>query len=280
MHFERCICSEIPELNLATRLALIMHYREVPKPSATGPLALEALPNHRFFIHGARDARVDLQPLLDEPRRPLLLFPSDDARVLSKELLEEDPRPVTLIVPDGNWGQARRAVKRIPGLEQVERVVLAPGPPTRWGLRAEPTLDGLSTFEAIARAFGVLEGERVQRELESLFDKMVQASIAARGAAPRIHRNDVANAKTPPLEILYQDEALVVVQKPSGSLVHRGWANDEEPVLQQLRDQIGKRVYPVHRLDRATSGALLFALSAEVCAQLQESFDAKTVDKR
>ena len=66
------------------------------------------------------------------------------------------------------------------------------------------------------------------------------------------------------LTILYQDEALVVIDKPSGLLVHRSPIDRHETrfALQLLRDQIGQRVYPVHRLDKPTSGVLIFALSS------------------
>ena len=63
-----------------------------------------------------------------------------------------------------------------------------------------------------------------------------------------------------PLNILYQDEHLVAVHKPSGLLVHRSALarGETEFLLQRLRDQLGKRVYPVHRLDRPTSGTLWY----------------------
>ena len=73
-----------------------------------------------------------------------------------------------------------------------------------------------------------------------------------------------------PLNILYQDQHLVAVDKPSGMLVHRSFLDKHETVfvMQTLRDQIGQHVFPVHRLDRPTSGVLLFALSADVARLL------------
>ncbi len=81
------------------------------------------------------------------------------------------------------------------------------------------------------------------------------------------------------LEILYQDEDVVAVNKPSGMLVHRGWANDKVVAMTALRDQIGQWVYPVHRLDRGSSGALLFALSSEVAATLGLAFTERRIHK-
>lgn len=84
------------------------------------------------------------------------------------------------------------------------------------------------------------------------------------------------------LDILYQDEALVAVNKPSGLLVHRNASarGDRIFALQLLRDQLGRRVYPVHRLDRATSGVLLFALDAQTTRRLTELFTEQRVEKR
>ena len=78
------------------------------------------------------------------------------------------------------------------------------------------------------------------------------------------------------LELLYQDEHLAIVNKPAGWLVHRTPLDKGESrfVLQTLRDQIGQHVWPVHRLDKGTSGVLVFALSAEVARTLGQAFES------
>lgn len=85
----------------------------------------------------------------------------------------------------------------------------------------------------------------------------------------------------PVLEILYQDEYLVAVNKPAGLFVHRSYMDKDEIyfALQLVRDQIGQYVYPVHRLDRPTSGVLLFALTSEVARSMGEAFTNKTIQK-
>ena len=85
----------------------------------------------------------------------------------------------------------------------------------------------------------------------------------------------------PEIPILYQDDCMVLVHKPAGMLVHRGmWAPKEELFLLQLvRDQIGKMVYPVHRLDRPTSGLVLFALSSTMAHALQTQWQQGAVQK-
>jgi len=182
MHCELCLCAELPRLELLTRVVLIMHHREVSKTTATGPLALLALENSRLCVHGEQGTLLDLSAEHAPNRRVMLLFPREDARLLTPELVAQDARPVTLLVPDGNWRQASRASRRIPGVAEAECVVLAPGPPTRYRLRHEPKLGGLATFEAIARALGVLESLAVQQRLEALFERMVAATLSTRAA--------------------------------------------------------------------------------------------------
>ena len=84
-----------------------------------------------------------------------------------------------------------------------------------------------------------------------------------------------------PLEILYQDDYLVAINKPSGLLVHKSPIDKHETrfALQELRDQIGQYVYPVHRLDKPTSGVLLFALDRETVKVMSQCFRDNEVQK-
>ena len=84
------------------------------------------------------------------------------------------------------------------------------------------------------------------------------------------------------LPILYRDEQIVVIDKPANLLVHRSEIDRHETrfAIQILRDQIGQRVWPAHRLDRGTSGVLLFGLSSEIASCLGKQFEAGTVAKR
>lgn len=83
-----------------------------------------------------------------------------------------------------------------------------------------------------------------------------------------------------PLKVLYRDNHLIAIDKPAGTLVHRTrLSDDSHAVLQQLRDQIGERINPVHRLDRPTSGVLLFAFTGEMTRALQNTFFQGDVEK-
>ncbi|MCF2487380.1 pseudouridine synthase [Dyadobacter sp. CY347] len=85
----------------------------------------------------------------------------------------------------------------------------------------------------------------------------------------------------PHLQILYQDADLVAINKPNGLLVHRSpiAADADVFAVQILRDQLGQKVYPVHRLDRKTSGVLLFALNEEMNSLMQQQFQEGKVGK-
>ncbi|MCO4793243.1 MAG: hypothetical protein KC493_06015 [Bacteriovoracaceae bacterium] len=73
------------------------------------------------------------------------------------------------------------------------------------------------------------------------------------------------------INILYQDDFVIAVEKPSGLLVHPYWkeTNEKENLMKTVRDQVGKKLYPLHRLDRPVSGIVLFGLSGQVVKDLQ-----------
>ncbi|AKJ30032.1 pseudouridine synthase [Caldimonas brevitalea] len=92
-----------------------------------------------------------------------------------------------------------------------------------------------------------------------------------------------ADAGPPTLPVLHLDDRLVAVHKPAGLLVHRTplARRDEHFALQCVRDQLGgAHVYPVHRLDRGTSGVLLFARDPATARQLTQQFESQAVHKR
>lgn len=92
--------------------------------------------------------------------------------------------------------------------------------------------------------------------------------------------NQTNDAET--LDIVYQDDYLVAVHKPAGMLVHKSPIDKREKryAMRLLRNQLGQWVYPVHRLDKPTSGLLLFALDADTAKQVSEQFEQRLVQKR
>jgi tRNA pseudouridine65 synthase len=84
------------------------------------------------------------------------------------------------------------------------------------------------------------------------------------------------------LEIIYQDDGLVAIDKPAGILVHQTHPPepDDQIAMKILRDQLGQKIYPVHRLDRPTSGILLFALSKTGLRQAHDLFEKRQITKK
>ena len=82
------------------------------------------------------------------------------------------------------------------------------------------------------------------------------------------------------LELVHADARVVAINKPSGMLVHRGWARDDVVAVDLLHAQLDRRVWPIHRLDRGTSGVVLFALDADTARELSGAFERGEVHKR
>lgn len=84
-----------------------------------------------------------------------------------------------------------------------------------------------------------------------------------------------------PIETIYEDEYLIAVCKPAGMIVHRGWGQDTETVSDIVRDEIVKApIHAIHRLDRSTSGVLLFAKNAETARFIQEEMEQQQFHKK
>jgi tRNA pseudouridine65 synthase len=85
------------------------------------------------------------------------------------------------------------------------------------------------------------------------------------------------------LEIIYEDEYMLCVTKPNNVLVHHAYhsrnMSDEKSLLQLIQEQIGLKTYPIHRLDRKTSGAILLAKNKEYVSEFQDLFTNNEIQK-
>jgi DTW domain-containing protein YfiP len=178
LHAVACLCAELPRLAVRTRVVVLMHRAEARKSTNTGRLVPRLLEGAEIRVRGDEGA---------PPRAPLpsgsrlLLFPEPGARLLSAA--DAVGEPVVLLVPDGNWNQARRVGRRDDDARGAEVVALPPGPPSRYGLRRSPREGTVSTLEAVARALGVLEGAAVEAALMDALDAFVARSRLAAGSA-------------------------------------------------------------------------------------------------
>jgi DTW domain-containing protein YfiP len=182
LHKNLCLCHLIPNLNLKTKLVLVIHHRELKRTSNTGRLALKTLKNSEMRIRGQKDSGpLDLSDLLTPNYRTLLFFPSDDARELTSALVSESPLPIQLIVPDGNWRQASKVSIRHPELKNLERVMFNTPNTSSHHLRAEHFEEGMSTLQAIALALAAIEGDSVGHQLLQLYQEKLSRTLKARG---------------------------------------------------------------------------------------------------
>jgi len=174
-----CLCAELEPLRLATRVVVLRHRKEAHKPTNTGRLVPLTLVGGEIRVFGARDEELDTTGFFDPARRTLLLYPSPDAQLLARD--ESDTRPVTLIVPDSDWRRAQKLALREEKLLDLPRVRLPAGPLSSYRLRRHPDPRYLATFEAVARALGILEGPEVQSRLEQVFRMLVERVLSSRG---------------------------------------------------------------------------------------------------
>jgi DTW domain-containing protein len=181
MRREHCLCSDIPSINISTKIILVVSKREIIVPTNTGRLACQALKNSVILIRGDRDHPIELKKHIDHINHALVLYPSDDAEQLTPEFVATLPRPLTLVVPDGNWRQTYKMRRRDPTIAALRPVTLVNGSPSQYRVRHETKAGGLATIEAIARALGILEGPDVQRTLETIMNIMVSRTMASRG---------------------------------------------------------------------------------------------------
>lgn len=161
-----------------------MHHGEARTSSNTGRLAHALLKNSEIRLRGAPENPFTAEGWVGAGVTSLVLFPTETAQVLTPEWVASLKQPITLIVPDGNWSQARKVLLREPALKDAIPVKLPPGPPSQYRLRKAPRIEAVCTIEAIARALRILEGaqgEQVESHLLRGFQIMVERVLWSRG---------------------------------------------------------------------------------------------------
>jgi DTW domain-containing protein YfiP len=175
-----CVCEFIPQINLATKVILLIHKRETRRPTNTGRLLTLTLPHSELRVRGEKGQPMEERGLVTADRETLLFYPSDEALELNAETLVKFKRPLTLVVPDGSWRQAGKMMNRVEALQGVTHVKLPAGPTPRLRLRKESKVGGLSTFEAVTRAIGIIEGLSFQMELEEFYKIYTERTLWSR----------------------------------------------------------------------------------------------------
>ncbi len=171
-----CICADIPRLTCRCRVLVVRHWSESWRATNTGRLVGLALGTAEVVDHGKPGYALETKDLPIGPRS-CLLFPLTDTGA--------EPwtggRPDVLVVPDGSWTQARRMVRRVPGLSALPRLALAPGPEPARRIRRSPSPGARSTLEAVAAALALWEPPEVAESLLALYDRLAVRMDEARG---------------------------------------------------------------------------------------------------
>jgi DTW domain-containing protein len=202
MHRSLCICALLPRLETRTRVVLLLHQLEAPKPTNTGVVAARCLINSAVVYRGRtpqpRGEDVDapgagasldeqaaqLAAVIPVGGRAAFLFPHASATPLAA--WRDDGAPLTLVVPDGTWRQATRARARLAQALDLPCVSLPEGPGDGSGrLRAAARPGQLATLEALARALGVLEGPGIEAALMHVFRVMTDRTLWTNGRLAR-----------------------------------------------------------------------------------------------
>lgn len=184
-----CYCAALTTIDTATRVVILQHPRERGMPIGTARMACLCLPNASLHVGVRWDDSDVLRSATSDPERPaVLLWPGDGAR----DLLAEPPEgPVTLVVVDGTWPQAKNVVRDNPRLASLPRYAFTSPEPSRYRIRREPSIECVSTIEALMHALGALEGEPERfQALRAPMDAMVDRHLAQQGGVkkPRVCR--------------------------------------------------------------------------------------------
>ncbi len=166
---EECVCPQAPRLCIATRLIVIIHSKEWRRTTNTGHFARLAVRGAEVRLHGSPKRQISSAGVDTASPSNLVLYPGRGADPLCAELIASLPRPLTLLVPDGNWNQTQHMMRRLPMLSQAHPVCLGERNLDHAGLRRNRRADHMSTFEAIAQALGILEGQATEDHLLRFF---------------------------------------------------------------------------------------------------------------
>lgn len=180
-----CICAEIPKIETRSKVVLLIHSLELKKATSSARLLRAALPNSEMRVFGAPDSVFELSDLATQGRELLLLFPDAGKPALSVETLAGLSAPITLLVPDGTWQQGKKIASFASQHLKVRRIGVPTESASTYRLRASPRAERLSTFEAVARALGVIESLETKAHLERIFALWVERSLSMRRRAQR-----------------------------------------------------------------------------------------------
>lgn len=188
LHQPDCLCALLPRLSNTTPVTIVVHARDADRPSNTGWLVERVLARSTMVVHGGRGVPFDgSRPKGPERQEPALagacLVLHPDGRPLGPG----DREAAHLIVPDGSWSQVRRMLHRVDTLASGELVALPRERtqrawPSTLAMRREPAEGWVCTFEAVARALGVLESKDLEAKMLDVLSEVVRRARQRRSS--------------------------------------------------------------------------------------------------
>ena len=176
IHQHHCFCEHILPFEIKSKLSLIVHVRELKLTSNTAYFVQQMLPrNSHFDIRGRMNEPLQASTVTQRMGHPLFLYPDEKSKILTREYVSTLPQNIHLIIPDGSWHQARKVHQREPEFQSIQTVRLQDDLRGEYKLRSAPDPRFLSTYEAIAHALGVIEGDEVRDKLMTFFRIFVKS---------------------------------------------------------------------------------------------------------
>ena len=182
--FKTCICGGLERVETDLGVTILQHPRERNHPIGTARIAALGMSNCRLLVCGPREAKLQgLNHLL--PPKTMLLYPSPTA--IDVHELDVEEMPEHLLLLDGTWSHSYALYKSAAWMQSLPHLKLRNPTPSRYRIRKEPARHCVSTIEAIAQTFAVLEPDVDLSPLMKSFDRMIdqQAEFERNQAAPR-----------------------------------------------------------------------------------------------
>lgn len=190
-----CICSWQPKATSSSSFCLLMHENEPLKPSNTGWLIADVLPQTRAFIWSRTEQNEELVRLLSDPQwQPYLVFPHDaagDERQLLHELLPANERQPLFVLLDATWQQARKMFRKTPCLQQLPVLSLETAQLSRYHLRHSDNRQHLATAEVAALCLQLAGEQQAADSLQEWFARFNRHYLAARTPPGKEQRHEL-----------------------------------------------------------------------------------------
>ena len=224
---EFCHCEIIPDVKNKTRILILQHRRERFHPFNTARMANAALENSELIVDHVHKLAEHKFPF---DSKTGLLYPGKNAVPITE--LEPQDRPTQMVVIDGTWHHAKMLMRDLPQLAELKQYRINPQTPGNYRIRKEPTLDSLSTIEAIVAALRELEPELQGTEkMLAAFDQMIDTQLAHPKApdATRVNKKRYGTPFNIPIRLIREFENAVVAYGES-QRIRRGDAVVQMPI--------------------------------------------------